>query len=107
MVPDLKRYEGRLGRGDATVDGGYYTVTTDARPLIGPRGPANAFLCGGMGTYGLMASPAAGELAALHALGGELPSYAGACSWPRQDAPPLVGGHVDLLDDSASMSPPP
>ena len=60
-------YDGKLGR-DTVVDGGYYTVTPDGRPLVGPAGAGNAFLCGGMGTYGLMGSPAAGELAARHPL---------------------------------------
>merc|ERR1712232_1268549 len=67
MVPALKHYEGQLGR-DTTIDGGYYTVSPDGRPLVGKHGASNAFVCGGMGTYGLMGSPAAGELAALHVL---------------------------------------
>jgi hypothetical protein len=98
MVPSLGQYEGQLGR-DTTIDGGYYTVTPDGRPVVGCHGAANAFVCGGMGTYGLMGSPAAGELAALCVLGAELPSYAGACSWPRQDV--LDARPIDLLDDSA------
>merc|ERR1712048_973530 len=98
MVPGLGRYDGCLGR-DTTVDGGYYTVTPDGRPLIGRHGARNAFVCGGMGTYGLMGSPAAGELAALHVLGSELPAYAAACTWPRGD--PLIGKPIDLLDESA------
>lgn len=97
MVPGLERYDGQLGR-DTTTDGGYYTLVHDGRPLVGKHGADNAFVCGGMGTYGLMASPAAGELAALCALGLDLPSYAGACSWPRtliNDEKP-----IDLLDES-------
>lgn len=98
MVPGLERYEGQLGR-DTVTDGGYYTAMPDARPLAGRHGASNAYVCGGMGTYGLMGSPAAGELTALCVLGLELPEYAGACSWPRtsiQDVKP-----IDLLDDSA------
>lgn len=98
MVPALAQYEEQLGR-DTTIDGGYYTVTPDGRPVVGRHGARNAFVCGGMGTYGLMGAPAAGELAALHVLGAELPSYAGACTWPRQT--PLKGKPIDLLDDSA------
>ncbi|OLP87077.1 hypothetical protein AK812_SmicGene31743 [Symbiodinium microadriaticum] len=98
MVPDLAQYEGQLGR-DTVVDGGYYTNTPDGRPLIGPHGSPNFFLCGGMGTYGLMGSPAAGELAAMHVMQEKLPSYASACVWPRasRKTEPLV----DLLDDSS------
>mmetsp|Transcript_105722 Transcript_105722/g.341003 ORF Transcript_105722/g.341003 Transcript_105722/m.341003 type:complete len:451 (-) Transcript_105722:224-1576(-) len=97
MVPELQRYEGRLAR-DTAVDGGYYTLTPDGRPLIGQHGAGNAFVCGGMGTYGLMGAPAAGELVALHVLGGELPDYARACTWPRED--PLREKPIDLLDES-------
>eukprot|EP00439_Symbiodinium_sp_Y106_P024078 s2834_g2.t3 len=98
MVPGLAHYEGQLGR-DTVVDGGYYTNTPDGRPLIGPHGCRNFFLCGGMGTYGLMGSPAAGELAAMHVLQKQLPGYASACLWPRtsEKTEPLV----DLLDDSS------
>merc|ERR1712188_348589 len=98
MVPALAQYEGQLGK-DTLVDGGYYTVTPDARPCVGPHGPGNSYVCGGMGTYGLMGAPAAGELVALHVMGAELPSYAGACTWPRED--PLTEKPIDLLDDSA------
>jgi len=98
MVPGLSHYEGRLSR-DTSVDGGYYTVTPDGRPLVDRHGAGNAFVCGGMGTYGLMGAPAAGELAALHVLGGNLPEYAHACTWPR--GMPLTTKPIDLLDDSA------
>jgi len=98
MVPELARYEGRLGR-DTTIDGGYYTVTPDGRPLVTRHGASNAYVCGGMGTYGLMGAPAAGELVALHVLGLELPVYASACEWPRKE--PFLNRPVDLLDDSA------
>ncbi|CAJ1386239.1 unnamed protein product [Effrenium voratum] len=97
MVPGLGSYHGELGR-DTLVDGGYYTNTPDQRPLVGSHGARNAFVCGGMGTYGLMGSPAAGELLAKHVMQEELPSYAGACSWPRLVPPPEIV--VDLLDDS-------
>ena len=65
------------------VDGGYYTKTEENVPLIGPAPGAggegrlqNAFLCGAVSGYGIMASHAAGELAATWATGGTLPSYA-------------------------------
>eukprot|EP00418_Pyrodinium_bahamense_P050733 CAMPEP_0179169486 /NCGR_PEP_ID=MMETSP0796-20121207/83429_1 /TAXON_ID=73915 /ORGANISM="Pyrodinium bahamense, Strain pbaha01" /LENGTH=118 /DNA_ID=CAMNT_0020872347 /DNA_START=87 /DNA_END=443 /DNA_ORIENTATION=+ len=98
MVPGLRAYTDRLDN-STTVDGGYYTVTPDGRPLVGQHGAANAYICGGMGTYGLMGSPAAGELVALHVVGAELPPYAAACTWPRED--PLREKPIDLLDDSA------
>lgn len=97
MVPGLAQYEGLLGRG-TLVDGGYYSESPDGRPLVGRHGASNAFVCGGMGTYGLMGSPAAGELAALHVLGEDLPGYASVCEWPRLE--PLQERPVDLLDDA-------
>jgi glycine/D-amino acid oxidase-like deaminating enzyme len=58
------------------VDGGYYTKTVENIPLIGPApGPGGrgkvdgAFICGAVSGYGIMASHAAGELAAAHATG--------------------------------------
>jgi hypothetical protein len=65
------------------VDGGYYTKTQENVPLIGPAPGAggdgvlkNAFVCGAVSGYGIMAAHAAGELAAAHATGATLPSYA-------------------------------
>ena len=65
------------------VDGGYYTKTAENVPLVGPAPGAggkgkiqNAFLCGAVSGYGIMAAHAAGELAAQWATGGSLPSYA-------------------------------
>jgi hypothetical protein len=67
-------------RKKAVVDGGYYTRTRENLPLIGPA-PAphaathasgcvpNAFLCGAVSGFRIMGCHAAGELAALHALG--------------------------------------
>lgn len=97
MIPELVQYEDRIGR-KSYVDGGYYTVTPDGRPLVSSHGPSNAFVCGGMGTYGFMGAPAAGELAALQVLGLDRPNYAGACEWPRKvsQSKPL-----ELLDTSA------
>ena len=64
------------------TDGGYYTKTKENHPLVGPApGPAGegkldgAFLCGAVSGYGIMASHAAGELAAAHAVGGALPTH--------------------------------
>jgi len=58
------------------VDGGYYTKTLENHPMIGPApGPggkgsvAGAYICGALSGYGIMASHAAGELAAAYATG--------------------------------------
>lgn len=76
MIPAFGAYLERLP--DPYVDGGYYTKTAENRPLIGPVGPAGSYVVGALSGYGVMAAAAAGELAAVHALGGQLPGYA---SW--------------------------
>eukprot|EP01062_Namystynia_karyoxenos_P046020 TRINITY_DN3433_c0_g1_i1.p1 TRINITY_DN3433_c0_g1~~TRINITY_DN3433_c0_g1_i1.p1 ORF type:complete len:567 (+),score=166.75 TRINITY_DN3433_c0_g1_i1:82-1701(+) len=97
MVPEMGKYEANITR-DTSVDGGYYTVTPDGRPIIGPYGARNCFVCCGFNGWGVMASGAAGEVAALHALGKPLPEYAAdltlRCPPPRAPHPP------DLLDES-------
>lgn len=60
------------------VDGGYYTKTRENRPLVGPLGPRGSFLLGALSGFGVMASPAAGELLAAHATGAALPAWASA-----------------------------
>ena len=76
MIPAFGAYLERLP--DPYIDDGYYTKTTENRPLIGPVGPAGSYVVGALSGYGVMAAAAAGELGALQALGGELPGYA---SW--------------------------
>jgi glycine/D-amino acid oxidase-like deaminating enzyme len=71
----------------SVVDGGYYTKTTDNLPMIGPAGPTGSYVCGALSGYGVMAAPAAGELAAGHATGATLPEYATAFHPGRYDDP--------------------
>ena len=88
------------------VDGGYYTKTLENHPLVGPMpGPGgkgrldNGFVCGAVSGYGIMASHAAGELCAAHAVGASLPSYAELMSPLRyqSDAFMKKGGVRDQL----------
>lgn len=78
MIPGFKKYFQRLPQ--PYVDGGYYVKTQENRPLIGPLEVGGTYVIGALSGYGLMASPAAGELAAAHITGSELPSYQ---SWFR------------------------
>ena len=55
-----------------------YTKTQDNRPHVGPLPIEGAFVHGALSGYGLMASAATSELAALHIMGGKLPEYTGA-----------------------------
>jgi sarcosine oxidase, subunit beta len=82
----LERAKGKAGAGEVgaggeaakpLVDGGYYTKTLENIPLIGPapgRGGEgvveNAYLCGAVSGYGIMAGHAAGELLAQHVVAG-------------------------------------
>lgn len=78
MIPALARYFDRMPR--PYVDGGYYTKTRENRPLIGPLAVDGAYVFGALSGFGLMASPAGGELLAAHVTGSDLPDYQ---SWFR------------------------
>jgi glycine/D-amino acid oxidase-like deaminating enzyme len=80
MLPAMNGYFDRLPR--PIIDGGYYAKTRENRPLIGPLPVDGVYLIGALSGFGLMASPAAGELLAAHLTGVELPGYA---SWFRLD----------------------
>lgn len=85
MVPGLRVYLDGLP--ESSVDGGYYTKTRENRPLIGPCGPEGFHVVVGLSGFGVMASSAAGELAALHVTGRELPDYAPQFLLSRYDDP--------------------
>jgi len=74
MLPALRAYLGRLPR--PVVDGGYYTKTAENRPLVGPLPVRGAWVLGALSGFGLMASPACGELLAAHVAGAPLPAHA-------------------------------
>mmetsp|Transcript_30511 Transcript_30511/g.42491 ORF Transcript_30511/g.42491 Transcript_30511/m.42491 type:complete len:213 (-) Transcript_30511:107-745(-) len=72
IVPALEGYVGGGAGGQplqvgANMDGGYYTSTSDSKPVIGPLAEVSGyyFLCGFAG-YGLMAAEGAGELCAQY-----------------------------------------
>jgi glycine/D-amino acid oxidase-like deaminating enzyme len=88
MVPGLRAYLDPMPQ--PYVDGGYYTKTADNRPLIGPLAVPGTFVCSAFSGYGIMAAPAAGELAAAHVTGGALPAYAAAFGRERFDDPDYV-----------------
>ena len=74
MIPALSAYFNRLPR--MFVDGGYYTKTRENRPLIGPLPVEGAYVLGALSGYGLMASPAGGELLASYVVGEQVPEFA-------------------------------
>ena len=85
MIPGLSVYRDRLPQ--PVVDGGYYTKTRENFPLIGPLPVPGAYIVGALSGFGVMAAAAAGELAALHITGGDLPSYAGTLALSRYGDP--------------------
>jgi glycine/D-amino acid oxidase-like deaminating enzyme len=74
MIPGLKAYVGRMPR--PFVDGGYYVKTAENRLLASPLPVKGAYVLGALSGYGMMASPAAGELVAAQVVGASLPDYA-------------------------------
>lgn len=74
LILGLRVYIGRMP--PTSVDGGYYTRTPDNLPLIGPTPLGGYFLMAALSGFGVMASPAAGELLARSVLGQDLPGYA-------------------------------
>jgi glycine/D-amino acid oxidase-like deaminating enzyme len=73
-IPAMRGYIERLPKPQA--DCGYYTRTIENRPLIGPLAVRGVHMLGALSGFGIMASPAAGDLLAAYLTGTELPSYA-------------------------------
>ncbi|HYB09831.1 MAG TPA: FAD-binding oxidoreductase [Alphaproteobacteria bacterium] len=95
LHPALKAYIGQLPRG-ARHYGGYYTMTKENWPLIGPMQTPGAFVVGALSGYGTMAACMAGAIAAAWIVDNTLPDYAQALSPAR---------HADtaLMDELAAL----
>ena len=89
LNPSLKAYYGQLPRA-MTHYGGYYSMTEENWPLIGPMTIPGLFVIGAMSGFGTMAASAAGELCAKWVAGADLPAYAHAFSPSRYDDPALM-----------------
>ena len=89
LNPALKVYYERLPR-PMRHYGGYYTMTKENWPLIGPAGPHGSFVVGALSGFGTMAACAAGYLAAALAAEAEVPGYAHLLGLARYDDPELV-----------------
>lgn len=85
----LKTYYGKLPRSFSHY-GGYYTMTPENWPLIGPMGVEGAYILGALSGFGTMAACAAGELCAAWVLGRPLPGYAQDLSPARYANPELM-----------------
>ncbi len=82
LNPSLRAYIGRLPRASRHY-GGYYTMTAENWPLIGPMQTSGAFIAGALSGFGTMAACATGAVCAAWAVNGELPAYAPALSPAR------------------------
>ena len=63
--------------------GGYYTMTEENWPLIGPMQTEGAFMIAALSGFGSMSACAAGKLCAAWACGSVLPDYAAALGYGR------------------------
>lgn len=91
VLPGLAAYFNQIPR--PFVDGGYYARTPENRPLVGPLPVEGAYVIGGLGGFGMMASCGASDLLAKHITGAELPMYAPAFLLSRYQDP----GYQEML----------
>ena len=82
LNPGLEAYYGRLPS-RLSHYGGYYTMTRENWPLIGPMGPAGWFVAGALSGFGTMAACATGSLIAGWVCGDRLPGFASSLSLER------------------------
>ena len=82
LSPALGAYLGRLPRG-ARHYGGYYPMTEENWPLIGPMRTPGAYMAGALSGFGTMAATAAGAVCAAAIAGAEQPGYAAAFTLAR------------------------
>ena len=89
LNPSLKAYYGRLPA-RLSHSGGYYTMTRENWPLIGPMETPGAFVAGALSGFGTMAACATGSVCAAWILGQSLPAFARALSLGRYADPALM-----------------
>jgi len=89
LNPALQAYRGRLPRARSHY-GGYYAMTPENWPLIGPMRHPGAFVVGALSGFGTMSACAAGDLGARWVCGAALPDYAQALSSARYEDAALM-----------------
>ena len=70
--------------------GGYYTMTKENWPIIGPLDQGGAFVVGALSGFGSMSACAAGSLCADWVYNGQRPEFADALSLKRYQDPALL-----------------
>ena len=98
LNPRLKQYYGRLPR-QITHYGGYYTMTKENWPLIGPMKTSGAFVAGALSGFGTMAACATGALCADWVQGNTPPEFAQRLSLSRYEDQDFMRR---LLDSAAT-----
>ena len=93
LNPGLRAYYGRLPS-RLSHYGGYYTMTRENWPLIGPMATKGAFVAGALSGYGTMGACATGALVAAWVLGETLPDFARSLSLVRYDDKALMQGLI-------------
>ena len=91
LSPALSTYLGRLPRG-ARHYGGFYPMTAENWPLIGPMRTPGAFMAGALSGFGTMAATATGAICAASVIGAAGPDYAAAFTLARYDDAALMAG---------------
>lgn len=91
LNPALKGYYGQLPSNRVHY-GGYYTMTKENWPLVGPLGVDGIYVVGALSGFGTMAACGAGELCASWILDQTLPSYAQDLSPSRYEDEALITG---------------
>jgi glycine/D-amino acid oxidase-like deaminating enzyme len=89
LNPGLKAYYGRLPA-RLSHYGGYYTMTRENWPLIGPMKTDGAYVAGALSGFGTMAACATGALCARWVCGEPLPGFARLLSLARYENKPLM-----------------
>ena len=89
LHPALDAYLGRLPRGTHHY-GGYYAMTPENWPLVGPMRTPGAFVAGALSGFGTMAACATGAVCAAWAADADRPTYARPLSLARYDDPELM-----------------
>lgn len=87
MLPRLKWYIGSIPR-ERSHYGGYYTMTAENWPLVGPSNTPGVFLAAALSGYGTMSACAVGDICARSIAGAPSPDFARLLSltrYQRQD----------------------
>lgn len=80
--------------------GGYYAMTEENWPLIGPMQTSGAFVAGALAGFGSMAACATGWICAAWITGSQLPDYARALSSDRYADRALMAELAELGNGS-------